>query len=212
MARIHQPLKESHLRIIKDAALKELDRFYTEVGASPGKYSVYKDKLIGIFLCQGSAQHYVDISLPKPEVYDKEVFLSEDDVFELEDKSEGVKFDDKGNVLSGIQDIDVWFLFYNDPEIDIPHRGNCKKEEEVSLDIGDIRVDFMKKTIGKEISKSAVGKDIPTLVKAYLTDAYTDTSYYLGQKSIIGLYPESIFSKPIYLCSRKLESFIIDAI
>lgn len=207
MTRIHQPLTDAHLEVIKEEALKELNRFYTEVGA-PGKYSVYKNKLIGIFLCQGAVQHYVNASLPKSEVYDKEVFLSEEDVLELEDKAAGVKFDNEGNVLSGIQDIDVWFLFHKDPEVSIPDIRNCKAEGQVFLEgIGAIKVDFMKKAISKKISDSVVGKDIPTVVKAYLSNADTDTSYYLAQKSIIGLYPDTMFSLPIYKCRRRLESF-----
>lgn len=207
MNRIHIPLTKSHLEIIRDIALEEFNRFCNEAGNPTGKFKVYRDKLIGIFLCQGAAQHYIDNLNIKHEEIDHRVYVNEEEILKLEDKSNGVKFDREGNVLAGIQDIDIWFFFHEDEDVYMNSRG-CKKEKVIFLDgIGNIKVDFMKKTIGKKISNLVSNNESEKLLKNYLKYAGTDTSYYLGQKSIIGIFPETILNKPVYICKRKLDSF-----
>jgi hypothetical protein len=114
----------------------------------------------------------------------------------------------EGNVLSGIHDIDVWLFFRKDENIDIPNINNCLKENEIFLDdIGNLKVHFMKKAIKDKVISLSEDESITSMIMSYINHAKTDTSNLLSEKSIIGLYPESIFKIPIYRCCRKLESF-----
>jgi len=58
--RTYEKLGRNDLQEMRHYALKELNRFYHQVGEPPGKYKVYMGKLIAICLCQGAAQHFVD--------------------------------------------------------------------------------------------------------------------------------------------------------
>jgi hypothetical protein len=80
MDRIHLPITESHLNKIRDSALKELDRFLNRSGTPAGKFSVYKKKLVGIFLCQGAAQHYLDYLGSKNGIVNRQVYVKEEEV------------------------------------------------------------------------------------------------------------------------------------
>jgi len=64
--------------------------------------------------------------------------------------------------------------------------------------IGCKRIDFLKKTIKKDIigmTKSLKPEDI---LNSYLQKANTETSNHLAKKSVVGLYPNRIFGKIIW--------------
>ena len=56
-ARCYEKLTTDDLRVIRDSALPELERFLT---TKEGKYGVYRDRLLGMCLCMDGAKHYQD--------------------------------------------------------------------------------------------------------------------------------------------------------
>ena len=122
-------------------ALEELQRFLFEMGKPIGKYSVYKDKLIAICLCQGAAQHYVDTL----NIYEFDKIIP---IENKEIQARKLRINKYGKVLFGINDIDIWYFFEEDDVIKIPNRRNCKKTtNKLFTNLGERRIDFMKKAL-----------------------------------------------------------------
>lgn len=57
MDRCYRKLGTADLDAMRESAWPEFERF---LGVNHSKYEVYRDRLIGMCLCQGAAQHYVD--------------------------------------------------------------------------------------------------------------------------------------------------------
>lgn len=201
MGRVFEKLTIKNLEEIRNYALAELEKFlYTE----PCKYEVYEKHLIAICLCQGAAQHYVD-GLDINE-FDNIFKVGESEITKLNDKMEGIKFD-RGNLRTGIHDIDVWMFFKEDDTIKIPHRGNKKSTIEASLSgLGSLSFDFMKKTISEKVINQSSSLSPKDILESYLNNAETDSSEFLSQKSIVGLYPLEIFAEPIWRVKRIYEN------
>lgn len=201
MKRSHVPLSIVNLKEMQALALIELKRFLYSCGTPEGKFSVYKDNLLAICLCQGAAQHYIDyLSLDS---FDSTVLVTEQELLELEEKAPGIEIDTLGNVKSGIQDVDIWFFFKEDVNIKIPDSRNCRKQSSIVLEnIGLRNVDFLKKTIGNDVLSKIGNNDSISIIKTYLKETETATARYLQKKSIIGLYPDIIFGNTIWKCKR----------
>ena len=196
--RVWAPITISHLEILKHVALDELKRFLNEAGTPQGKYSVYKNRLIAVCLCQGAAQYFFELWLMGKEPEDKVVEVKQK---EIEEKSLKVK--DK-IVLSGIKDIDIWFFFEEHPEIEIPHIRNMRKSIILEIPgLGKRRIDFMKKMIAKSILENSTS--IEEIIRKYLA-LETNSARFLSEKSIIGVYPEKLFAKPIWKVKRIISN------
>jgi hypothetical protein len=57
-----------------------LHRFLNHAGNPNGKYKGYENRKVGICLCQGAAQHYVDMS--NEDKFDNEMYIDEREVKE----------------------------------------------------------------------------------------------------------------------------------
>jgi hypothetical protein len=100
---------------------------------------------------------------------------------------------------TGIKDFDVWFFFTEDENIRIPNIKNMRYSAcKLLKDVGEKRVDFLKKSIKRDVidmSKSEKPRDI---LRSYLQNANTSTSKELAKKAIVGLYPDEVFGKVIW--------------
>jgi hypothetical protein len=86
-------------------------------------------------------------------------------------------------------------FFHKDNDIAIPDAKNMRKEDKIFLDgFGNIKIHFMKKTI----KNKSLNNSIKDIMMSYVNSCRTKTAYCLSKKSIIGLYPESIYKVPIY--------------
>jgi len=188
------PLTIDHLKILKDRALVELERFLKETGSPPGKYSVYSDRLLAICLCQGAAQFYFESWYINREQVNETVQVNQEEIKEKKLKLEN------GLVLSGVKDIDIWFFFKEHPKVKIPHRGNMRKSEIINMpQFGEIRIDFMKKAFPQSVVEE-VNSPIE-MIHNYLKIG-TSTANFLRQKSIVGLYPDNLFGSLIWKVKR----------
>ncbi len=198
--RIWAPITISHLEILKHVALDELKRFLNEAGNPKGKYSVYRNRLVAICLCQGSAQYFFELWLMGKQSEDKVLEVNRK---EIEEKSLKVREINK-IVLSGIKDIDIWFFFEEHPEIKIPHIRNMRKSIILEIPgLGRRRIDFMKKMIAKSILKNSTS--VEEIIRKYLA-IETNSAKFLSEKSIIGLYPEKLFAKSVWKVKRIISN------
>jgi len=100
---------------------------------------------------------------------------------------------------TGIKDIDIWVFFEEDESVKIPHRRNMRKSECIRFkNLGEKRVDWMKKMINKDIVKKARGRNPEDIFRAYLKNPKTQTARFLSKKSVVGLFPDEILGKVIW--------------
>ena len=177
---------------MQDFALEELDRFLHRAGSPHGKFNIYSKRLIAICLCQGTAQHYLqNLSIDS---YHKTVFIENVVI-----RQKGYRLGKNSTVLAGIRDIDIWFFFHEYSKIPIPHIRNCRKSVVKAFDkMGNRTIDFMKKTIVKDVVVSAESEQPIDIIKSYLQHAGTLTSNCLAHASIIGLYPNKLLGQHIW--------------
>ena len=169
-----------------------MDRFLNAAGTPPGKYSRYADRLIAICLAQGTAQHLVD-HLNDSSAFDNEVFVSQTEI-----RDKGFRVLPNGRVIYGIKDIDVFFFFREDENLPLPNNRHLRKSVVADLRaLGERRLDFMKKGISESILVKATGGHTHELARAYLRESLHGRRY-LSKKSLIGLYPETVFCLPIW--------------
>jgi len=115
----------------------------------------------------------------------------------------GYKVDKTNRVLSGVKDIDVWFFFKENKSVKISDARNCRKSTNIALThLGLRRFDFLKKSIKNEIMNKAVKKEPKDIISSYLINDNNDTPSSLALKSIVGLYPETIFNSVIWKVKR----------
>jgi hypothetical protein len=192
MERAYIRLFDDDLRRIRAYALEELDRFLHYSGSPPGKFCVYRKRLIAICLCQGAAQHYLQSE--QTAHFDRTVVVPRDKI-----KKKRYRIDLNGKVMAGVRDIDVWLFFRPHPRIGIPHRGNCRKHTLRSLGrLGERDLDFMKKVVSATtLAKSKTSRPAD-IVRSYLEHENTQSSNYLANASVIGLYPNSLFARLIW--------------
>ena len=176
----------------------ELHRFLNHAGNPPGKFKVYEDSLLGICLCQGAAQHYVDMS--SEDKFDNELYIDERKV-----KEKGYMVWPGGRVISGIKDIDVFFFFVAHDHVSIPNIRHCRKSVIAKFsDIGEYRIDFMKKGISKEIVDAMKDGNPINVILQYLKYTHHGQAY-LSKQSVVGLYPDEIFGKIIWKTKRLVK-------
>lgn len=196
--RTFSKLNSRDLGEIVPFALEEFSRFLNVAGSPRGKYRRYADRLIGIFLAQGAAQHFTDLEAAPD--YD---LMVEVELKKIQDK--GLRVLPTGQVVSGIKDIDVWFLFEDDATLHIPPRTNCRKSVIACLEhFGNIDLDFMKKGVAQKLVEFGRG-DPRKILRAYLADTAHGRSY-LSKKSLVGLYPEHIFAQVLWRVHRVTQS------
>jgi hypothetical protein len=177
----------------------ELHRFLNHTGYPAGKFKVYENRLVGICLCQGAAQHYVDMS--NEDKFDNEMYIDERKV-----KEKGYMVLPGGRVISGIKDIDVFFFFVAHDHVWIPNMRHCRKSVIAKFsNIGEYRIDFMKKGISKEIADEMKGVTPINVILQYLKYTHHGQAYLLKQ-SVIGLYPDEIFGKIIWKSKHSLKA------
>ena len=195
MTRTFQSLFGSDLEEICAQARTELDRFLTRAGNPPSKFQGYAQRLIAICLAQGTAQQFVDLQAPS--VFDNEVVVSAEKIAE-----KGHQVFPSGQVISGIKDIDVWFFFAQDDLVPIPSRQHCKKSVTTRFkNLGERRLDFMKKGVSETLITRITNPNPKAIVRSYLQDTEHGQRY-LSKKSLVGLYPASVFSE-IFWATRR---------
>jgi hypothetical protein len=188
---------DEDLREIVRLSLEELTRFTAKAGNPPGKYAPYLERLIAVCLCQGAAQHYVD--LQNAERFDSEVLVNADEI-----RDKGFRTLPTGQVASGVKDVDVVFFFEHYAPVPIPNVRHCRKSLYADLPtLGKRRIDFMKKTVLPEVVETAEARQPSAVVSAYVK--LTRHGHYLGTKSVIGLYPDNIMGLAIWR-SRRLTA------
>jgi len=192
VTRIYTRLTRNDLIPMRDFALEELDRFLHRAGSPPGKFNIYSKRLIAICLCQGTAQHYLQNLSMHP--YHKTVCIENAVI-----RQKGYRLGKNGTVLAGIRDIDIWFFFHEYPKIPIPHIRNCRKSVLRAFDrLGNRAIDFMKKTIAKDVVVSAKSEHPIDIIRSYLQNAGTLTSNCLAHASIVGLYPNKLLGRSVW--------------
>jgi hypothetical protein len=103
------------------------------------------------------------------------------------------------NGKTGIKDIDVWFFFEEDKDVKIPNFKNMRKSVSKKFtNIGEKRIDFLKKAIKEDIINKSESEKPEDILKSYLQNGNTSTSKHLAKKSVIGLFPTEIFGKIIW--------------
>jgi hypothetical protein len=196
MQRVYCPILAEHIDQIKRLAFEELDRMLNKI--SSRKYSVYRDRLIAICICQGFAQHFVETHENLGDRIDNEVTVSDEEIAERQQK-----VTEQGVVLSGIKDIDVWFFFEDHPQVKIPNRNNMNKSIYTKINgIGEVKIDFLKKGIKSSLLNDSTELNPESVVRNYLVVSHTKTSWHLQRKSVLGLYPETIYKRVIWRSKR----------
>lgn len=100
---------------------------------------------------------------------------------------------------TGIKDIDVWFFFKEDKDVKIPNFKNMRKSVSKKFtNIGEKRIDFLKKAIKEDIINKSESEKPEDILKSYLQNGHTSSSKLLAQKSVVGLFPPDIFEKIIW--------------
>ena len=151
--RLYEPLTVDDLKTLREYGMAEHEDFFRR---NPHLKNAYYDNLIGIFLCQGAALHYLDPSV-------------------------------------GINDFDIWHFYKESEEAGFPYRGHKRIEDGHK----GRPIDFLKRAIPERIYVEFQG-DIERTVMEYLFKKDTKTKVMLLEKSIIGLYPEEIFSQILW--------------
>lgn len=64
--------------------------------------------------------------------------------------------------------------------------------------IGEKRIDFLKKSIKRDVIDVSKSKEPGDILRSYLQNANTQTSKELAKKSVVGLYPDKIFGGVIW--------------
>lgn len=98
---------------------------------------------------------------------------------------------------NGIKDFDIWHFYKERKKAAFPYRA--KKVNKIGYK--NKWIDYLKRAISKSVYKefpSAPDK----IILQYLLQKNTKTKKFLLKKPVIGLYPESIFSKVIWKCER----------
>lgn len=191
--RTFEPIVGEDLREIANLSHAELTRFTSEAGNPPGKFASYRNLLIAICLCQGAAQHWVDLA--GTDGFDRKVLVTVEEI-----RSKGLQVRGTGQVVNGIKDVDVILFFNRYFPVPIPNRRHCRKPVLSNLPLlGKRRIDFMKKSIPRtvQIARDWTPSDI---VRAYIRE--TPHGHLLGAKSVVGLYPESISCRIIWRVQR----------
>jgi hypothetical protein len=193
--RFFQEIGTADLLELSNYSRLELRRFLNHAGNPAGKFIVYENRLVGICLCQGAAQHYVDMS--SEDKFDNEMYIDERKV-----KEKGYMVLPGGRVISGIKDIDVIFFFMAHDHVSIPNIRHCKKSVIAKFsNIGEYRIDFMKKGISKEILDETKGGNPINVILQYLKHTHHGQAY-LSKQSVVGLYPDELFGKIIWKTKR----------
>ena len=192
------PLSLEDLQELTRLSLEELERFTASAGIPPGKYRPYLGRLIAICLCQGAAQHYVDLQDVKD--FDKEVLVNDEEIQE-----KGYEILPTGQVVSGVKDVDVVFFFEHYAPVSIPSRRHCLKAIEVKLPtLGRRRVDFLKKSVRPQITENAESRETSAIIRSYIKSTAHGRDY-LGMKSVVGLYPADILGCSIWQTRRQAK-------
>lgn len=196
--RTFEPLAFNALTEIRECALPELERFITEAGDPPGKFRRYEPKLIAICLCQGAAQHFVDLQ-DAPD-FDNTVLVPGNEVDE-----KGYQVLPSGRVISGVNDIDVWFFFEHDEAVPIPNRRHCMKSVTASFaGLGERRVDFLKKGVRPTVMEKARSLDRFEIIRSYMRNT-PHGQQYLSRKSVVGLRPDEVFGQVLWRTLRRVS-------
>jgi hypothetical protein len=200
--RTFDPLTFDVLQEIRGCALCERDRFITQAGKQPGKFRSYATKLIAICLCQGAAQHFVD--LQEPTDLDNTVFVPQDKIDE-----KGYQVLPSGRVISGVNDIDVCIFFEHDDGVQIRNVGHCIKTDRAAFPgLGERRVDFLKKGIRRQVIENAKSLERFEIIRSYVRNT-PHGQQHLSRKSVVGLYPDEVFGHVLWrtlrLVSERVE-------
>lgn len=133
-------------------------------------YKVYENSLILIALCQGAAKHFVDGK-------------------------------------TGVKDFDVWSFFVENPSVRLPYRRWKQLDSELNkfgVHSNDAKkgykgrhVDLFMRTIKADIVKRK--RDDPKgCINEYLKQAKSTSPKLLAEKTVIGLYPNTILGEVLY--------------
>ncbi len=191
--RTYEIIKRENIEQFISLSFSELERLYETV--AEGKYEVFRNKLIAICLCQGVAQHIVESGF-KGE-YNDIIHVEKD---EIEEK--GFVTTSSGKVLSGIRDIDIWFFFEESEKVKMPHIRNMLKSIDMDLlGLGNRKIDFLKKAVGKRIDGFTIELPKESVIK-YITTKGTSTANHLKRKSVVGLYPKAIEGEVLWSVKR----------
>ncbi|HML04027.1 MAG TPA: hypothetical protein VK487_11740 [Candidatus Bathyarchaeia archaeon] len=147
------PLTINDLKQLRELALREHESFFER---NPHLKHAYHGSLIGMFLCQGAASHYL-------------------------------------NPTVGLRDFDIWHFYVGSSEISFPYRAHRKVEDGYK----GRSIDFLKRSISKDVFASCSGRPDRTLMK-YLLERNTKTKRELLKKAIIGLYPNVLFARVLW--------------
>ena len=110
-----------------------------------------------------------------------------------------------GQVISGIKDIDVWFFFEHDDAVPIPNVRHCRKSVTTRLrNLDERRLDFMKKGGTETLISQVTSPNPKATVRSYLQGTMHGWCY-LSRKSLVGLYPVSVFEH-LFWATRRFTS------
>jgi hypothetical protein len=197
MDRTFGRLDVANLHEVRHYTLSEVDRFLNVAGTPPGKYLRYADRLIGVCLAHGAAQHFVD--LQSAGTFDNEVSVSRAEI-----NRKGFRVLRNGRVINGINDLDVYFFFRQDEILPIPNRYR-RKSLMVNLEaLGERRLDFMRKGIPESVLTQAASDHPRDIIRAYIQESHHGR-HYLSKKSLIGLHPDALFGQLAWQ-TRRLTS------
>jgi len=135
----------------------------------------YKDLLLAITLCQGAANHYA-----VSQGYAKRYFNPE---------------------KAGVKDFDIWFFFVWDENWIFNPRWRMSRDLGVTkfgrypdeIDYKGRRVDFLGRSIPLK------NMDIEESIKDWLLNGSGSTPKYLSQKAVVGLAPEKILGRIVWI-------------
>lgn len=147
------PLTTNDLEQLKELALREHKNFFER---NSHLKSAYCDSLVGIFLCQEAASHYL-------------------------------------NPTVGVKDFDIWHFYVENIEISFPYRAHKRIEDGYK----GRPIDFLKRSISKDILDSCSGQSDRTLMK-YLLERNTKTKRELLEKAIVCLFPDVLFARVLW--------------